>query len=297
MKKWWLLLSVLAIWILLGLILFARSGTAAAADNTSLTSGLRIVSMSPNLTEILFALGLDERIAGVTSDSDWPAAALDKPKVGTFWQPNLEAIIANAPDLVVTLDISRHINLATRLRRVGCGVLTIKLETISNLFAAIAQIGDAAQRHSQAERLLSDLGAKLDNLKAAESGDRPRVLWVVQRQPLRVAGPNTFINELLEIAGGENAVGDTPYKYPPLGAEEVYAAEVDVIIETAMGQTDLAELREEAIEYWSRYESVPAVRKGRIYVINDDTVSRLGPRIVEGVEAIAALLASAQNEE
>ena len=268
MKKWWLLLSVLAIWILLGLILFARSGTAAAADNTSLTSGLRIVSMSPNLTEILFALGLDERIAGVTSDSDCPAAALDKPKVGTFWQPNLEAIIANAPDLVVTLDISRHINLATRLRRVGCGVLTIKLETISNLFAAIAQIGDAAQRHSQAERLLSDLGAKLDNLKAAESGDRPRVLWVVQRQPLRVAGPNTFINELLEIAGGENAVGDTPYKYPPLGAEEVYAAEVDVIIETAMGQTDLAELREEAIEYWSRYESVPAVRNGRIYVIN-----------------------------
>jgi iron complex transport system substrate-binding protein len=253
--------------------------------------------MSPNLTEMLFALGLDEQVVGVTSDSDYPPAAKTKPSVGTFWQPNIEAIIANSPDLVVTLDITRQFNLTDRLRRMGCRVLTVKIETIADLFAATAQVGKVVQRRSQAERLVSDLRARLDNLKAAASGDRARVLWVVQRHPLRVAGRNTFINEMLEIAGGENAVGDTPYKYPPIGAERIYTGAPDVIIESAMGRSDLAELREEATEYWSRYKGVPAVQNGRIYVINDDIISRLGPRIGEGVEAIAALLAAGQNEE
>ena len=279
MKKWYLLLLFVIIWTSLGLTIFYRPNKTIAADRPSPTGDLRIVSMSPNLTEILFALGLDEQIVAVTSDSDYPAAALTKSNVGSFWQPNIEAIIAAAPDLVVTLEITRHINLANRLQRIGCRVLTVKLDKLPDLYAAIAQIGDATQSQSQAANLVFDIRTKLAQLKAAaDSPERPRVLWVVQRQPLRAAGTNTFINEMLEIAGGQNAVGDTPYQYPPIGAEQVYAGAVDVIIESAMGRTDLPKLRHEAIDYWSRYESLPAVQNGRIYVINDDTISRLGNR-------------------
>lgn len=296
MKKWYLLLSFLFIWLLLGLIIFHQP-PESIADQPSPDIATRIVSMSPDLTEILFSLALDEQVVGVTSDSDYPPAALTKPNVGSFWQPNVEAIIAAAPNLIVIPDIARQTNLAHRLQRMGSRVLTIRLESIADLYEAIAKIGAATDRQPHAELLVSEIHARLENFKIAASyRDKPRVLWVVQRTPLRVAGRDTFINELLEIAGAQNAVSDAPFKYPPLGAEQIYAGAPDVIIESAMGRTELEKVQQDAFKYWSRYENIPAVKNRRIYVIKDDTISRLGPRIVEGVEAIAACLAAAPEE-
>ena len=109
--------------------------------------------MAPNLTEILFALGLGERIVGVTQDSDYPPAALAKPRVGTFWQPNIEAVIATKPDLVVTLAFEQQRDLARRLKRIGYDCLAVDIEKIDDLFDAIAAIGDAAAANEQAQEL------------------------------------------------------------------------------------------------------------------------------------------------
>jgi ABC-type Fe3+-hydroxamate transport system substrate-binding protein len=105
-----------------------------------------------------------------------------------------------------------------------------------------------------------------------------------------VAGRDTFINELIELAGGENAIGPTLHKYPPIGAEQIIACGAEVIIEPAMVESDLDRQRETALEYWSRWPHVPAVAAGRIYVIDGDIVSRLSPRLYQGIETIAQCL-------
>ena len=251
----------------------------------------RIVSMAPNLTEILFALGLDEKIVAVSNDSDYPPETADRSKVGTFWQPNIEAVIAAKPDLAITLGFSQQRNLAQRLKRIGYNSLALNIEKVSELFEAIERIGAATGRQYEANELVDDIRKKLDNLSSlVGTNSSVSVLWIVQRTPLRVAGRDTFVNEMIDLAGGENAIGPTMHKYPPIGAEQVIACGADVIIEPAMGQENLPEQQTGALKYWSKFKNVPAVKNKRIYVIDGDTVSRLGPRLYEGVETIAKCL-------
>ncbi|MHC4118507.1 MAG: ABC transporter substrate-binding protein [Planctomycetota bacterium] len=291
MNKWW--------WLFLGTVCWMGVGFAAFSSRGGQDTGLsplpvrvdRIVSMAPSLTEILFALGLDEEIVGVTLDSDYPPAAAEKPKVGTFWQPNIEAVVAARPNLVMTLGFGQHKNLAERLKRIGYNSLAVNIEKVSDLFTVINEIGAAAGRQRQADELIGGINEKLNTL-SSRVGTLPkvRVLWVVQREPLRVAGRDTFVNEMIELAGGENAIGRTVHKYPPIGAEQVIACAADVIIEPEMGQEDLDAQRDGALRYWARFRNLPAATNGRIYVIHGDTVSRLGPRLYEGTETIARCL-------
>jgi iron complex transport system substrate-binding protein len=247
--------------------------------------------MAPNLTEILFALGLGERIVGVTQDSDYPPAVRDKPRAGTFWQPNIEAIIAAKPDLVVTLAFEQQKELARRLKRIGYDCLVVDIERIDDLFQAIAAIGDATAAHEQARELSGRIKTQIRRFQAATAGlPRVKVLWVVQREPLRIAPRDTFINEMIELAGGENAVGPSLHNYPPIGAEQVIAAAPEAIIEPVMVQGSADGQRRQAFAYWHRFTNVPAVINQRIYVIDGDVVSRLGPRLPVGIETIAKCL-------
>jgi len=292
MKKLWLILVGVIILLSYGIYYFtsaAKFNDVVAAQAASPPD--RIVSLAPDLTEILFALGLDEKIIAVSSDSDYPPQAAKKPKVGTFWQPDIEAVIAARPDLVVTLGFEQQRNLAQRLNRIGYASLTVNIEKVADLFEAIEKIGAAAGRQLQAAELVRSIRASLDKLPAmVGTGPKVRVLWVVQRQPLRVAGRATFANEMMELAGGENAIGPTLHKYPPIGSEQVYTCAAEVIIEPTMGQGSLAAQQAGAFEYWSRFRNLPAVKNRRIYVVNGDTVSRLGPRLYDGVETIAECL-------
>ncbi len=291
MNKWWWLLLIILCYSAAGFAIFGGRQRPTCTDAPPPTQAGRIISMAPNLTEILFMLGKGKKIVGVTIDSDYPPAAAKIPKVGTFWQPNIEAVISARPDLVITLGFEQQRNLAQRLKRIGYNSLTLNIEKVSGLFDAIEKIGAATAAQSQANLLVSHIKKKLDELCASvDRDDRVRVLYVIQRQPLRVAGRDTFINEMIESAGGENAIGPTVHKYPPIGAEQVYACRADVIIEPAMGQKDPAAQQNSAFEYWSRFKNVPAVANKRIYVINGDTVSRLGPRLYQGVETIARCL-------
>jgi len=274
-----------------GFALLGSADIQNASDRALPEQINRIVSLAPNLTEILFALGLDEETVGVTLHSDYPAAAAKKPKMGTFWQPNIEAVIAAKPDLVITLGFNQQRNIAQRLERIGYNCLTVNIEKVGELFGTIEEIGTVTDRHRQAGELASELRVKLDKLSAlVGTGEKIRVLWVIGREPLRVAGRDTFVNELIELAGGENAIGPTVHKYPPIGPEQVIASAVDVIIEPAMAQNNVPEQQKAALRYWSRFRNVPAVANKRIYVISPDTVSRLGPRLYEGVETVARCL-------
>lgn len=288
MHRWWFLIAGLVIWISLGYALPGRPSAQTLPDAPSGSKATRIVSMAPNLTEILYALGLGPNIVGVTGDSDYPPEAADKPKVGSFWQPNIEAIIAAKPDLVVTLGFQQQRELARRLSRMGYDSLALDIETIEDLFQGVLAVGEATGADDRAKELADDMRARIQALRTrTRTGDKVKVLWVVQREPLRVAGKDTFINDLIELAGGQNAIGPTLHKYPPIGAEQIIASDIQVIIEPTMVPGNEGRQRAQSLSYWARFPNVPAVANGRIYIIDGDLVSRLGPRLYEAVEIVA----------
>jgi iron complex transport system substrate-binding protein len=291
MNKWWWLLLTIVCWTAAGFAIFDFREAQDNGDTPPSTNPSRIVSLAPNLTEILFALGLEKEIVRVTLYSDYPPAAATKAKAGTFWQPNIEAIISARPDLIVTLAIEQQKNFADRLKRINYNCLTVEIEKVNDLFEAIEIIGTVTGKKNKANELVTNIRNRLDKLSAlVDQEAKVKVLWVVQREPLRVAGRNTFINEMLELAGGENAIGSTLHKYPPIGAEQVIVSGADVIIEPSMQQKDLTVQRNSALEYWSKFENLPAVANKRIYIIQGDIVSRLSPRLYEGIETIAGCL-------
>ena len=298
MKRLWIpLLGVLT--CLAGFSIFVGH-KSAIQDKVSksnptniLSKPARIVSLAPNLTEILFALGLGERIIAVSNNSNYPAATANKKKVGPFWQPNTEAIIACRPDLVVTLRTrtEQQKAVADSLKRLGFSVLTLEIEKIEELFTAIEEIGRATGCEERSDELVKSISNQLNVVQSkVGSANKVRVMWAVQTKPLRVAGRNTFINELIELAGGENAVGPTISQYPQIGSEELLGCGAEIIIQSAMGESNLSKEQKAAEKFWGRWSNLPAVKNNRIYVIESDTTLRLGPRLPQGAEAIARFL-------
>ena len=284
-------------WIWVITIFLAAAATALIVlNNRNRIAGVpvepnSIISISPQLTEILFSLGLADKVIAVSSDSDYPPEALKKPKVGTFWQPNLEAIIAMRPKLVIAEDFEQQKQVTRQLERLGYPVLIVSLNNIQELFGTIETIGKAAGKKAEAQKLVADIKTKLINLSGRLStGRKFTVLWVMQTNPIRVAGRDTFANELIELAGGLNAIGPTVQKYPPVGIEEIVASAPEVIIEPAMGNSNIEAEQKAAVDFWSKWPNLPAVKNNRIYVIAGDTVSRLGPRLDKGLEAVARCL-------
>jgi iron complex transport system substrate-binding protein len=290
MKKWLLLLTILSLTGTAFVLLLAQSDQEPDVPVT-VDKPRRIVSLAPSLTEILYELGLGENIAAVSTDSDYPADTSTKKKIGTFWHPNIEAIISCKPDLVITLDFEQQKTVADSLNRLGYNVLTLKTDKIEDLWIAINKIGSTADCKHQTDELVNNLKSKLSELKSkTDPLDKTRVLWVIQSEPLRVAGRNTFINELIELAGGENAVGPTMQQYPPIATEELITCEAQVIIQSAMEPDNIEKQQQAAEVYWSKYPNLPAVEKNRIFVLYSDEVLRLGPRVPEGVEIITRIL-------
>ncbi len=283
-SKWLWFAVFAAVWTAAGYVLFA--GGSTGRDTALVRAPERIVAAAPALTEILYALGLGERVVGVTTYSNYPPEAKDKRVIGTFWQPDIEAVVATRPDLVVTEAFDQQAHLAERLRRLGYCTLSVDVWSVAQLYEAIERIGAVTGKGAEAAALLARVQGNICHVSAQAKGERPKVLYVIQTDPLRVAGRQTFIDELIELAGGQNAMGPTVQKYPPIGAEQVIGSRPDVII-----APEMAGVQPEALkQYFARYQSVPAVANGRVYVIAGDTVSRLGPRIDEAVQTIAACL-------
>jgi len=260
-------------------------------STNSFSRPVRIVSLAPNITEILFALGLGDRIVAVSSGSDYPPEADAKQKVGTFWQPNIEDIIASKPDLVVTLWFEQQKAAADTLNRLGYQVLSLKAEKVEELLTAIQKISAATSCRQRADEMVKDITNQINDLQSRfTSANRVKVLWVVQVDPLRVAAPNTFINELIELAGGENAIGPAIGQYPSISTEEILACGAETIIQSSMGTGSIAKQQQAAQIYWSRWPNLPAVKNNRIYIVEPDTILRLGPRLPQGIELIGRCL-------
>ena len=243
----------------------------------------RIISLTPAVTEILFELGLDERIIGVTEYCNYPEAALKKPKMGDFANPNVELIVDAEPQIVFVA-AGVQMELIKRLEQLGITVFCLDAESVDQVIKNIQMTGEIMGVPEAAQKLTSEMQAKVDAvvLKVKDQ-ERPVVFFEVWDEPLMSAGPGTFINSLIELAGGQNLAGDADTRFPQLSMEVLFERDPDVYIANDFH-------KQSDIMARPGYENLTAVKTDRVHIIDDDLVTLPGPRVVLGLEEMARII-------
>lgn len=246
----------------------------------------RIVSLAPSITEILFALDLGDKVVGVTNYCDYPAEAMDKPKVGDYFNTNLEVIVTQSPDIVFS---DGHDPVGDQLEDLGVTMVVFQPQDIPGIFRNIELVGEITDREVAAEELVAEMEGRIDAVADSTEGvERPTVFYVIDAtdpaMPWTV-GAGSFIDTLIALAGGENIV-KVSQDYLQINLEEIVAcAPENIIGTTSHGTSFLPDFGD--LPVW---KEMNAVKEGEIYLIEADLVSRPGPRIVEGLEEMAQII-------
>jgi iron complex transport system substrate-binding protein len=249
----------------------------------------RIVSLSPSVTEILFAVGAGDAVAGVTQYCNYPAETASKIRVGGFSGAtvSIETIAAIKPDLVI-LSADMHGRVISLLDRIGIVSFAVEPRTFEEVYGLIAGIGRLTGKSAGAEAVLAEMREKLRRAGELHRGRKaPRVFWELSAEPLITAGGSSFINEAIRLAGGENIFGDLREHWPAVGAEAVLRRRPEWIISAEAGDTR-SFLR--SLARRPGWGALPAVREGRVAAIDPDIVSRYGLRLADAVLILAGIL-------
>ena len=245
----------------------------------------RIVSVAPSVTETLFALGLGDRVVGVSSYCEFPPEALKKEKVGGYINPSLEKIVASKPDLVIGIAEGDLKTFMDRLISLKIPVYITNPRNVSEVLASIQNIGKVTFFSQAAEKITRAMKERIQAVQVKVQGrPHPRVMPVLNFDPLMSAGKGTFVDDLIRLAGGRNVAEKVRGKYPRLSVEEVFAQDPEVII---LGSMKSQDAMDEGRQWWKQWKTISAVRQGRIYVLDADLIYRPSPRIVDGLEEMA----------
>lgn len=247
----------------------------------------RIISLAPSMTEILFAIGLNQEIVGVTQFCDYPPEALAKPKVG-YVHPNLESIVALQPDLILAPREFLRVDIMSKLEQLKIPTFVLEAKTIDDIPSHIQTIGRMLERSPAADRVALDLRQQIAETREKVGGlPRPRLLYVLNSQPLITVGPGSFLHHMIELAGGTNVAARASAPYPRLSMEEVLKEDPEIIVFPSGAAEGLPESEQ---QLWQRWTTLSAVRQGRFHRVPSDLLNRPGPRIIQGLEALARIL-------
>ncbi len=251
----------------------------------------RIISLSPANTEILYALGLADRIVGVTDYCNYPPEAKQKESIGGFSTPNLEKVVSLAPDLIVAAPIHMK-QVLPQLETKGLKAIAIAPRTLDDVMAAVTIIGKVTGTENRAADLVSQMRKRIKAVTGKTEGlsadKRPKVLFVVWHDPFMASGTKTFHDELITKAGGVNAVGNLE-NYATINLEVVVDTNPAVIIAgVGMGQGMDAPF--EFVKNETRLRDIDARKNDRIFKINSDLSDRAGPRIIDALEQFARMI-------
>ncbi len=250
----------------------------------------RIVSLAPACTEILFAVGAGDRVVGVTTFDNYPPEVAALPSVGGFSRETIsvEKLVALEPDLILSSG-SLQRDLIEELSRLGLVIVAVEPDSLDDVQENVRLVGRLTGCIPQSERVAAQMAEQLarirGSLAAIPEGDRPRVFYQVWDRPLRTAGSTSFLGQLIVAAGGRNIFGDLDEAYPLVSEETLISRDPHVIfLPRRPGQ--------EARQLFARpgLDLITAVRTGRIHELDEDIVSRPGPRIGQAVQAMAAEL-------
>ena len=251
----------------------------------------RIISLAPNVTEILFALGLADRIVGVTRYCDFPPEALQKEKVGGMVDPNLEKIESLRPDLIVAFR-GNPLGILNKLRNLDFPVFVLDLgSSLDMLFGTIEKIGRVTRAEEEAKLLAARLIKKREAVRLALDDiiKRPKVFLSVYGQGLWTCGEGSYLNDLLAQAGGVNIAGTVKRRWLQLNREQLIHENPEVIIIMAKDRGGFTEA-EESFRADQRFKDVRAVRDGRIHWLDENMAGRFGPRLIDALESVAHIL-------
>jgi iron complex transport system substrate-binding protein len=250
----------------------------------------RIVSLAPAITETLFALGLGDKLVGVTNYCDYPAEAKTKPKVGGFSTPSAELVVAAKPDLVLATKINE--SYVPQLEQAGLTVVTIESLNLPQVLGNIQLIGQVTGASEAANNLTADMQKRIDSITTKVSRlpdeQKPAVYFEIWPDPLTTGGSKSFVNSLITMAGGKNIAGDVEQDWVNLSPEMVLARDPKVAILCHHGSSLQTVEQFKSRKGW---EQVSAIKNNRIGLVSDEnTVVRTGPRVVEGFEYMARLI-------
>ncbi len=278
-------------------VLFSLSGTPSLAktvtDQLGRTITLsdnpqRIVSLAPSITEIIFALGQEHRLKGVTQFSDYPPEAATLPIVGSYIHPDLERIIALRPDLCIAVRDGNPKEVADRLELLKIPVYAIDPKNLADVIETVLNVGKLLNADAKAEELAQNMRSRIQRVKSlvSKSEAKPGVFFQIGISPIVSVGTDTFIHELIGLAGGKNLTAG-PVPYPRFSREQVLALMPDVIIVTSMTRGGMFE---QIKAEWQRWPDIPAVRDSRIFIVDSNLFDRPSPRLADGLETLAELL-------
>jgi iron complex transport system substrate-binding protein len=265
--------------MLLALIVCSAQAGATSAPQ-------RIVSLAPNVTEILFAIGAGGRVVGVTDFCDQPEEAKSRNRIGGMSNPSLEAVVSLEPDLVVMTTDGNPKEFERRLMNMGIRVYVETTRSLKRLPDAVKRLGAVAGASDGAEALARSMEDALSSFASEPPGRGRRTLFIIWPEPLMVAGPGTVVHDAMELLGLDNVAREAGTNYPKYSLEEAVRQAPEVIfIGRSMGK-DMRGVSKKVLE---RLGEIPAVREGKVYFLGDG-LYRLGPRVVEGIREMRETL-------
>ncbi len=257
----------------------------------------KIISLSPSNTEILFALGLGDKVIGVTTYCDYPPQAKEIDKIGGYTTPNIEEIVAKEPDLVLAAHGNGEANILV-LEKLGLTVIALNPKNIEDILKNIQLVGKATGKERKAQQIIADMRKRIEAVReknaAIAQGKRMRILYLVWYPQLWTSGEETYPDELIKIAGGKNiAYGIKDWKQ--INKETVIERDPQIIICSGMGKIGIS-LKKNILDDPELKETT-AVKTGCVYAINDSSILELaGPRIVEGLEKISEFIGESYDK-
>lgn len=291
--------NLLLIAMLVVTMVVFSSGISLARETEAITDDLgneveleedpaRIVSLAPSITEMLYELGLGDRVVGVTSFCDYPSQMLEEVEagevetIGSIVDPNIEKIVEVDPDLVVAANINPREDVE-RLQELGLKVAGFAPIDLDSTFSVMERTGKLTGFQQEANEVIDSMQSRLEQIEAlvAEQEERPAVFYEIWNDPLQTAGSGTFIDDIIRTAGGHNLGAEAGEGWPQFSLETLIMEDPEVYVSTPHSAE--ADVSVESIKERDHFDALTAVQEGRVHLVDQDKLSRPGPRVIDGL--------------
>jgi iron complex transport system substrate-binding protein len=288
-KKTHIILALVLIFLLQAVLLIAGSVTDQVGRTLVVPENpTRVIALAPSITEIIYDLGQEKRLVGVTQYSTYPSEAELLPRVGSYVRLDIEKIVALKPDLCLATKDGNPKHIVDKIVSLGIPVYVINPQNLQQIMDTITRLGSLLHAEQTAAALVSDMEKRIGQVQARVKNmpDRPRVFFQIDAEPLFSAGTDTFIHELIELAGGINTTAGE-VSYPRYSWEDIIVLQPEIVLISSMAGGLAPEY---LLNSWKKWNLLSAVKNDQIFVVDAELFDRPTPRLVDGLEVIAAII-------
>ena len=288
-KKTHIILALVLIFLLQAVLLIAGSVTDQVGRTLVVPENpTRVIALAPSITEIIYDLGQEKRLVGVTQYSTYPSEAELLPRVGSYVRLDIEKIVALKPDLCLATKDGNPKHIVDKIVSLGIPIYVINPQNLQQIMDTITRLGSLLHAEQTAAALVSDMEKRIGQVQARVKNmpDRPRVFFQIDAEPLFSAGTDTFIHELIELAGGINTTAGE-VSYPRYSWEDIIVLQPEIVLISSMAGGLAPEY---LLNSWKKWNLLSAVKNDQVFVVDAELFDRPTPRLINGLEVIAAII-------